>query len=503
MKAVGVGLLPTVLCAALASAAQAQPGEIVFASNRSPELLVLHRYSIGVDGTGRHDLGSADGLLSPNVRFAARIVDDATTSRVDVVPVAGGAALTVASFSRTDASRRQEVVDVRWSPGGRRLAIVLFVGPANVYDLWVVGADGTGLRHVSLHARTPAWSPDGRELAFVGYVDRFGRDSILIADLASGRIRVRTPGLHPAWSPRGRLIAYVAPRGLGVLDAHEPGHRILRTLPGVGPPAWSPDGERVAFVGSGRTLTTVRPDGRGLRLLAHAPTPGSMTLFAWSPDSRRLAYVATTSTYLEPSSPAPTSTFPADYQILVVGVDGRGRRQVTHENPWASFTELRFAADGRRLLYAGEQTANDRELYTIEPDGSGLRQLTDNLVDDLDPAWSPDRRAIVFEQSNENGYNPPVDAGLFTLDLTGGAGTRLTTREFGQRDVHPAWSPDGGLIAFSRVTVAQPVGFVHIMCSEHNRRVVFFAQTQHQLLHVLFGTWIQSGSWLVQQQQHR
>src|SRR5207245_8756908 len=61
-----------------------------------------------------------------------------------------------------------------------------------------------------------------------------------------------------------------------------------------------------------------------------------------------------------------TSTFPADYQILVVGVDGRGRRQVTHENPWASFTELRFAADGRRLLYAGEQTANDRELYTIE-----------------------------------------------------------------------------------------------------------------------------------------
>src|SRR5207244_13307358 len=65
VKAVGVGLLPTVLCAALASAAQAQPGEIVFASNRSPELLVLHRYSIGVDGTGRHALGTAAGLLSP------------------------------------------------------------------------------------------------------------------------------------------------------------------------------------------------------------------------------------------------------------------------------------------------------------------------------------------------------------------------------------------------------------------------------------------------------
>ena len=76
------------------------------------------------------------------------------------------------------------------------------------------------------------------------------------------------------------------------------------------------------------------------------------------------------------------------------------------------------------------------ELYVMNPDGSGQRRLTDNLVGERDPVWSPDGTRIAFGAPD----------GLYVMDATGGGTTRLVAVEDA---LTPSWSPDGRSIVFA------------------------------------------------------
>ena len=132
-------------------------------------------------------------------------------------------------------------------------------------DIFVVNADGSGLRQVTApeyRASTqPAWSPDGHRLAFassrfapiVGAFDIFtvgidGGDPIRITSAAGSEE-------HPTWSPDGRALAYEAVSDSGsriqLIDANGTsitGSILPRTWNVF--PSWSPNGDRVAFFGS-------------------------------------------------------------------------------------------------------------------------------------------------------------------------------------------------------------------------------------------------------------
>lgn len=144
-----------------------------------------------------------------------------------------------------------------------------------------------------------AWSPDGARIALgvTSYATPSRYDGLHVVDLASGRDTQLTTASwnDPAWSPDGRWIAYVGnTRGaVELASADGSQHRRLQTgYPGeVRYPTWSPDGTRIAFEatprsGCGRSALQVRTcavyavdlDGTHLRLLArHAASP------AWSP----------------------------------------------------------------------------------------------------------------------------------------------------------------------------------------------------------------------------
>jgi Tol biopolymer transport system component len=185
---------------------------------------------------------------------------------------------------------------VSWGPGDRRL--VFGGGPANENNatLWVVNVDGTGARRLlsgrgaNLEGTHPAWSPDGRTIAFGWTASRL---SGLLA------IRPDGTGLHalvkprrghvdalsqPAWSRDGRRLAFArtdfgAPTRMIVVASAQGGdRRALARLPfnpgETGVPSWSPDGALVAFSGyCGRLgcVWTIPRQGGKRRVLFRGP----------------------------------------------------------------------------------------------------------------------------------------------------------------------------------------------------------------------------------------
>jgi hypothetical protein len=148
-----------------------------------------------------------------------------------------------------------------WSPDGRRIAFV------TKRDLWVADADGTHRALLVPDADTPVWAPDGRHLAFArgGYVYTVRADG-----LNEHRL---TRGAHPSWSPNGERIAFDRDGEIYSLGWYGGG---LRHVTRGDDPAYAPSGQ-IAFVRDGIVMAGTRTVGPG-----ESP--------AWAPDSREVAY---------------------------------------------------------------------------------------------------------------------------------------------------------------------------------------------------------------------
>jgi Lysyl oxidase/WD40-like Beta Propeller Repeat len=178
-----------------------------------------------------------------------------------------------------------------WSPDGRRLAFVA-LGAGGAGDVFVKDADGTHPGRITstegVHEASPSWSPDGLRLAF----EREG--TIVVARADSSRARALTRGWSPAWSPGGARIAYERDGDLFLVPAS--GGRPVRltaTPAAESSPAWAPDGRRLAYVSD----ETGMPDIRVLDTRSRAATPLTADAAfdsspAFSADGRRIVFVS-------------------------------------------------------------------------------------------------------------------------------------------------------------------------------------------------------------------
>lgn len=224
-----------------------------------------------------------------------------------------------------------------WSWDGRRLAFVVGKNPPGARDiagkvnLYVSNAHGGALRLLTRRAArvgAPAWSPDVRRVVVVRSAARGNGSSLWIVRVASGRATRITHGsidLEPSWAPHGGTIAFlrVDPKTYrGAIWEVQANGSGLRRMPleNVSEPVWSPDGSRLLVHDSG-AIYTVLPDGTDRKTvvtLAH-DRQGAVEdpQPSWSPDGRWIAFCQLGDKPVEGSS------------IWIVRVDGSGLRRVS------------------------------------------------------------------------------------------------------------------------------------------------------------------------------
>jgi len=360
----------------------------------------------------------------------------------------------LADLNVLDYNRIQEIA---WSPDGTRIAFSA-ARPDGTDVLWAVDADGSGLRQLTdFFAHAPSWSPNGLEIAFsAGGDPTSGRIGVVAPD-GTGLRWLTGPGsfsdTQPAWSPDGARVAFFRTTGatcqpscgssnLFVVGADGTDARqVTAYLPGVYPPivldapAWSPNGRLLAFFkdGNGGHLDLVRADGSGLRTLAkHAYAPAS-----WSPRGNRLAFGQQRGNLSESVG---------YWRLTVQPLAGRARRFAlgSASSPVLGGPFWR----GRTLVFESVVTDTDFELFSAGPRGGGLRRLTHDRVDEFEPAWSPDGKRIAFVRGAIKRDTLRVERGsLYVMDAAGRHVRRLTR---GSLDTGPSWEPGGKRIAFVR-----------------------------------------------------
>jgi TolB protein len=156
--------------------------------------------------------GSFEPSVSPDGRFVAFVTSRDGNAEVYVMRADGSGSTRLMAFHRDDWAPR-------WSPDG---AWIAFLSNRTGRDrVYLVRPDGRDVRALirSSPAQTVgdassyAWSPDGRQMAYVtGSLAPDRRQQIWIADVAGGRARSVADGSDPAWSPDGRYIAFTSSR---------------------------------------------------------------------------------------------------------------------------------------------------------------------------------------------------------------------------------------------------------------------------------------------------
>jgi hypothetical protein len=173
----------------------------------------------------------------------------------------------------------------------------------------------------------------------------------------------------------------------------------------------------------------MNPDGTGVVQVTDRSAGGWSMSPALSPDGTAIAFAVWVPDV-------------ADWEIYTINVDGSGLRNLTNHPSYDGWRPT-WSPDGTRIAFFSARTGDD-EIYTIGVDGSGLERLTFDPADDAHPAWSPDGARIAFVSNRE--AIDPLRFGIYVMGADGSQPTLLT--EHTSDDDWPAWSPEGTRIAF-------------------------------------------------------
>ena len=336
----------------------------------------------------------------------------------------------------------------------------------------------------------PAWSADGRRLAFK--TAQFGSNQLAVinADGTGETLLTRTFRFsegQPAWSPDGTKLLYrrtpenplVQNADTWVLDvansATDPTQPVTQpVLLRTGDeryPSYSPDGTQIAFRGdldlaepSGdEEIYVMNADGTNVRQLTSNGDFDSAP--AWSPDGTKIAFEKAAAGTFVPGVPAEPGKEAEEKDIYVMRADGTHVRRLT-DSPGLDEGPV-WSPDATKIAFSSDRHGQ-QEIYVMDADGSNPRRLTDNPARDESPDW----QALPFDG---RGHRACGDDSL----ASGGASSVLAMQVpcHVARRIARRWSaaadagtPPVRIRGLTCTTTQQPYDLTVVSCGSHKAR---------------------------------
>jgi Tol biopolymer transport system component len=356
----------------------------------------------------------------------------------------------------------------------RRLSVLLaFVALGVVFAAPASSGDGIKMRQVRgvcvpvcFGDRAPAWSPDGKTIAFIRRTRGQARRAIFTVPAAGGTARrVTRPNRafipeSLAWSPDSTRLAFHTLEGVNYIVPARGGEPVKAFPPSTTGPVffdhaarWSSDGSRLATVRRGPhdrygpppwccQLWVSAPDGSSSTLLGGGPPPAEwLTEPAWSRDGR-LAYL--TGPRMSDGQPDFSRA-----EIWVANADGSARRRLVPASAdQTSVGQLSWSADGSRLAFA-LGTSIGWTLRSVAGDGERFDYIGDIRRERWFPccplAFSPDGTTAVY-------WMPGADGAMEVHVTSEREGHRRIADGISSQSrpslTTASWSPDGKRVTY-------------------------------------------------------
>lgn len=132
-------------------------------------------------------------------------------------------------------------------------------------------------------------------------------------------------------------------------------------------------------------------------------------------------------------------------QFFTMNIDGTGSVQVTNDD--ADHEDPAWSPDGKTIAFTYIKDKLEI-IATINPDGTGFEHLTPNTARAIHPGWSPDSKKVIYCTDDDLAPPRKNDSDILVIDR---ATKQITTLITGGVNTYPTWSADGRLLAFRRM----------------------------------------------------